>query len=79
MVLIGTTNQHDLLYLPDPILYCMYVCELSSPPRCVCASSVTVMDVRNETMLAVSTTLNGRQVLTGVIGNTYAHPLPYNC
>ncbi len=33
-------------------------------------SSATVVDVRNETMLAVSTTFNGCQLLAGTIGRT---------
>jgi hypothetical protein len=37
-------------------------------------SSATVMDVRNETMLAVSTTINGCQVLAGIVGK-FSKPL----
>jgi hypothetical protein len=32
-------------------------------------SSATVMDVKNDTMLAVSTSLHGCQLLAGIIGN----------
>ena len=37
MVFIGTTNQRDLLYLPDPILYCtVRVSIIIVPSLCVC-------------------------------------------
>jgi hypothetical protein len=38
-------------------------------------SSATVMDVKNDTMLAVSTSLHGCQLLAGIIGKqSYFRP-----